>query len=342
MFRRAICALMAGLFLFVLLPAAAEEQEETFVPEGYRACAFDDYFRELAFISQRELRFNIKEYRYFGDRFVINGCGPASVYNGFAVSFGITDDDFAAKVLLEIMTLLSNYQKPEKYANDFRRMSLLTSELCDNYPTLTEMKSLVDQVIWMEKRTTAKNVKKALEPVQGSAVLIGRINLSQNWGEIIDLAEELHAQGRDEAILTVTNLATGTDDMGTPFCLGDNGHFITLTMQVGEFLEHGTIYVLDSYPRAVRGEKLKDPYDLRYYFAANNKLTGFRTHYYAYHVKPAVVKCEPREEIQTQLTEKKAAASRSKKAAGTYRSFRIKLAIRINTYGTGTLLLRIP
>ena len=124
--------------------------------------------------------------------------------------------------------------------------------------------------------------------------------------------------------------------------MGSQGHYISMALQVGQFLDYGSIYILDSYPRAVRGEALSEVYTKKYYFAENNKLTAFRTNYAAWHLSPTVVKCEPLPENQAQLASLREQAGSGKNAAKEYRSFRIRLARRITTYGTGTLLLRIP
>ena len=316
-------------------PAATE------VPQGWQPCDFDDVLLERLLISQRDPRYNTEEYYFFNDRFVISGCGPASIVNGMNVAFGISDQELTDRILLEIMNLNAGKKKPAKTNLTFTHMDLLAGDLGSDYPALTEMKRQVDQVVWVEKSLTSKKLLKAVKAAKGSAVIFGRINLSESWYEIIDTADTLHAMGLDDAVITITRLSAGTDTTGTPFSMGENGHFITICLQVGEFLEHGFLYVLDSYPRAVRGESLGDEYDKKYYFAANNKLTSFRTNYYAYHLSPMVVKCVPREEAAEELASLRAAAGKGKKEASAYRVFRKRLASRISTYGYGTLFLRI-
>ncbi len=350
---RGIRAAAAAIVLALLLAAAAFAEtsaptpspvptpEASPTPAGWFHSDFDDELLKVLTISQRDLRYNTDEYRFFGDRFVINGCGPASVVNGMNVAFGIEDQELTDRILLEIMVLNAGLVKPEKTNITFTHMDRLVQEVCDSYPALTEMKARVDEVRWVEKSLTKKSIMKAVNSAAGSAVIMGRINLSQGWLEIIDTADELNAMGLGDAVFTVTRMSAGTETTATPFCMGENGHFITVCIQVREFIEQGTIYVIDSYPRAVRGESLNEIYDKRYYFAANNKLTAFRTNYDAWHLSPTIVKCSPKESVKAEMKALRAEAGKSANKARTYRNFRRRLASRISTYGSGTLFLRI-
>lgn len=336
---RRLCAVIVLMALLLSFTGMAEETGTN--EDGREWTAFD---RELAgwqVVSQLDERFDTSIYQYKGDRFVVNGCGPATLHNGLAVSFRITDPAESEAVLLEIMTITADFQNPAQCGINYKRMSRLTEPICDQYAALTALKQKVDSLVWLKSIPGAKTLINATAAQQGSAVIMGRINLFQNWGEIIDVVEYLHREGMDDATITVSTLSSGTPSTGAPFNMGDQGHYITLTIQVGQFLDHGTIYVLDSFPRAVRGESLVYPYTKKYYFAENNKLTSFRQNYAAWHLTPTVVKCEPLPEVQAELLHLRENAGQSKSAAKTYRNFSIKLARRVTTYGTGTLFLRI-
>ena len=336
---RRLCA--AILLMALLLPFAGMAEETETDENGHAWTTFDRELAGCQIVSQLDPRFDTSTYQYKGDRFVVNGCGPATLHNGLAVSFRITDQAESEAVLLEIMTITADFQNPAQFGVNYKRMSRLTEPICDQYEALTAMKGKVDSVVWMKTISGAKALINAVKSEAGSAVIMGRTNLFQNWGEIIDLVDYLHGEGLDGAVITVSTLSAGTPSTGAPFNMGSEGHYITLTLQVGQFLDHGTIYVLDSFPRAVRGESLTEIYTKKYYFAENNKLTSFRQNYAAWHLSPTVVKCEPLPEVQAELLNLREKAAEGKSAAKTYRNFRIKLARRITTYGTGTLFLRI-
>ena len=336
MHRFWITALALLLFLCALAgtPALGEGVERV-------TSAFDAYLQSQQIISQREKRFNVSDYQYIKDRFVINGCGPASVHNAMAVAFGLDDTALSEGVLIELMTLMADFKRPAEFGINYKRMYLLTEPACDEYASLTELKTHVDETVWL-KRISAKKLIAEVDKREGSLVVMGRTNLMQNWSEIVTLADLLHERGLDEATITVGTLSSGTPSTGAPFNMGETGHFLTVCIQVGEFLDRGTIYVLDSYPRAVRGESLSDVYDKKYYFAENNKLTSFRLNYDAYHLTPMVVKCAPLPEVRAELTAlREAAEGGGKKDVKAYFNYRVKLAKRITTYGTGTLFLRV-
>ncbi len=337
--RRWISAALLTMLLLLVWTGSAETGV---VYEGeHPRTAFDEELSSYQIVAQTDPRFDTSVYQYEKARFVINGCGPATLHNGLAVAFRITDPAVSEAVLLEIMTITADFQDPSRFGVNYKRMSRLTEPICDQYETLTQLKTTVDSVVWVTKGLNARVLTKEVEKQKGSAVIMGRINLFQNWGEIIDLVDYLHAQGLDDATITVATLSAGTPSTGAPFNMGSEGHYITVAIQVGEYVERGSIYVLDSYPRSVRGEPLSEIYTKKYYFAENNKLTSFRQNYGAWHLIPTVVKCEPLPEVMEQLVSLREGAGAGKSAARSYRTFRIKLSRRITTYGTGTLLLRI-
>ncbi len=335
--RRRCAAAVALLLLLCAFPfsfALGEGVERA-------SCPFDAYLQAQEMISQRDKRFNVPAYQYIKDRFVINGCGPASVHNAMAVAYGIDEQELSEGVLIDLMTLMSDFKRPADFGINYKRMYLLTEPVCDEYASLTEMKGHVDHSVWL-KKISAKKLIAEVDKYEGSLVVMGRTNLMQNWSVIVTLADLLHERGLDDATITVATLSSGTPSTGAPFNMGETGHFLTVSIQVAEFLNHGTIYVLDSSPRAVRGESLSETYDKKYYFAENNKLTSFRLNYDAYHLTPMIVKCEPLPEVLAELTAlREAAEAGGKKDAKAYFNYRVKLAKRITTYGTGTLLLRV-
>ena len=333
--------LAAIILLTLLMPLAALAEDVQVDENGHLWTGFDRELAGCQIVAQTDPRFDISTYQYKKARFVINGCGPATLHNGLAVAFRITDQATSEAVLLEIMTITADFQNPAQHGVNYKRVSRLTEPICDNYETLTALKTTVDHVVWLSKAGTARSLLAAVQKEEGSAVIMGRTNLFQNWGEVIDLVDRLHEMGLDDATVTVSTLSAGTPSTGAPFNMGAEGHFITLTIQVGQYLDYGTIYVLDSYPRAVRGESLGDVYTKKYYFAENDKLTAFRTNFAAWHLCPTIVKCEPLPEVQAKLLALRESAAGGKKAAKEYRDFRIKLSRRITTYGTGTIFLRI-
>ena len=69
----------------------------------------------------------------------------------------------------------------------------------------------------------------------------------------------------------MVRVGTGTSSVRGPLVSGTAGHYVTLAIPVDEFLENGTIYLLDSAPRALANEAYgKDCYyKSRYPFVSN-------------------------------------------------------------------------
>lgn len=327
---RACLCLVCVLFL-----AAAEEAEQ---PSGY-----DAELASLQLVSQREERFANDTYRYIKKAaFVKNGCGPAALHNALSVAFDIRDRAESERVLLELMTLMADFNRPAQYGMNYNRSRLLCEPLdAGEYPALVRLTATVDNMSWLAKSFKAERALEMIRAAEGSVVIMGRMNLSQNWDEVISLLDTLHGMGYDDAVFSVADLSAGTPATKAPFCMGETGHYVTVTLQVGEFEENGTIYVLDSYPRAVRGEKLGTLYDKKYYFAENNYLTGFRQNYSAVHVTPVAVKCEPLDSVKEELAGLEAEAAGGAKAMAAYRRYRTRLAQRVTMFGTGTYILRV-
>ena len=333
--------LLMGICILCVLFSGALCEDEA-VPAA-QLSSFDARLASVQLISQREERFDTDTYRYIKKAdFVKNGCGPAALHNALSVAFDIRDRDCSERTLLELMTLMADFNRPADFGMNYKRASLLCEPLDpQSYPTLAGLTGSVEAMVWIPKTPTADKILAAVDAVDGSAVIMGRINPSQNWEELIRTIDGLHARSLDEATLSVAVVSAGTPSTKAPFNLGDTGHFVTITVEVGEFEENGTVYVLDSYPRAVRGEKLGDIYDKKYYFAENNFLTGFRQNYSAVHVTPIAVKCEPLDSVKEELAQLRAEAREGRKASDAFLRYRARLAQRVTMFGTGTLIIRI-
>ncbi len=92
---RRLCAVILTVAMLLTSAGTAEETEGS----GHVWTAFDRELAGCQIVSQLDPRFDIPAYQYKGDRFVVNGCGPATLHNGLAVSFRITDQAESEAVL---------------------------------------------------------------------------------------------------------------------------------------------------------------------------------------------------------------------------------------------------
>ncbi len=351
MHRRIIRAL--ALLLCVLASLARGETVIRIHEAGGRTEAFtvsltedfpeDSTARRLAgmqIISQRDPRFADASYRYIRKApFEKNGCGPAALHNGLAVTLGIDDPEQSARILLEIMTLLAPQHNPAQNRLNYDRAPSLIDADAETAPALAALMETCPHRTALTG-VTADKAMACIGAGEGDVFLIGRFNLNADTVEIVRLADALCEAGYPDAVIAVAAVSAGGSDSHTPFGLGEEGHFITVMFVAGEFREKGTIYVLDSYPRAIRNENLNDVYTSRYYFAANSRLTSFRVNYDVTRVSPTVLMCTLREDAAAELAGlREKAGTPSGKAA--YDKARARYAAYVRTFGTGTLMVRV-
>ncbi len=314
------------------------DMEEGF-PEGSLALRIQG----LQIISQRDARFAGTEYRYIRrEPFERNGCGPASIHNAIAVLFSVDDADTSNAVLREVMTLLADSHNPSVYPINYQRVvNKLAGVQAETYPTLGALFGQAGRVVGVGN-ATARKVLAQVADAPDSALIVGRLSLNTRMRELVSIAEGLCEGGHGSALIAVANAATGDWDSRTPFCMGDNGHYITFVIQAQEFIDTGTVYILDSFPRAIRGESVNDLYSSKYYFADNNILTPFRVNYDVTRISPTALMCTLRDEAASEIGSlREAAEGGNARAATALLNARTRYASYIKTFGTGTLFVRI-
>ncbi len=309
--------------------------------KGFSEDSTAAYLQTLQIISQRDSRFATDDFRYiYKEPFEKNGCGPASLHNGLSATLGIEDPQTSVEILTELMVLLAPMHNPIENRLNYNHVQELLAPDPDRYPALAVLMTKAAYTSYLGP-TTANKVKKELEKAPDDSFLLGRININSSMGELLDIAKVLCEAGYPNAMIAVSGVSAGGNNSQTPFGQGNEGHFITYLVTAREFSEEGTVYVLDSFPRALRGERLNDIYTKRYYFAESNYLSGFRLTYDVTRVQPTVVMCTLNAASAAEIADLESRAAESRKAAKELRSLRIRFASYIKTYGTGTLMIRI-
>lgn len=315
--------------------------ESTSIEEGFAEGSTAAYLQGLQIISQRDPRFATDAFRYVQRQsFEKNGCGPASLYNGLAAAFGIRDAETSVEVLHEVMTLLAVFHNPAEYGINYNQVENLLTPEPEEYPALAELMDQAGRIVYIGA-VTASKVMKQIQKDSDDVFLMGRLCLNSDMGELVDLTDALCEAGHRDAIVVVCGVSAGASGSKTPFGQGEEGHFITYMVIAGEFSEAGTVYVLDSYPRALRNEKVNDIYISRYYFAESNYLPGFRQTYDVTRIQPTVLMCTLNETSLGEIESLCNQLANGKRVAKDIRSLRIRYANYIKTFGTGTLMVRI-
>ena len=214
--------------------------------------------QDYAIINQYNPTFKASEYSYRGHNFWENGCGPASVANAIIAGLEVTDEETAAKILLDVLQAMTG--NPQKNSVDVKRYSYLVKALQWLYEEKGYTAVSYDYII-------TANDFFALVP-QAPIVIFSKADNNNRWETALQYAAAL--EGTNAKIYMV-RVGTGTAAVGGPLAAGVAGHFVTIEIPVEEFLNLGAFYLLDSAPSALADEKYgsKEYYRVRYPFAAN-------------------------------------------------------------------------
>lgn len=293
--------------------------------DGIPEDSFAQRMADTAFISQRDKRFDVPAYQYINhEPFWKNGCGPASLFNGLLAVFG----DIPDEGLAELMTLMADFHRPAAYGINYNRsLDLAGPEIAD-YPTLAAAIGTVDRVVAMPVVNEDTVLALLGDGTEGTTVAIGRFSLSGSPETFVRIAQHLCEAGHEDAILCVATVSAGTAGVRSPFGMGENGHFITLVIQAGEFCENGTIYVVDSSPRALKNETLNESRTNHYFFAVTGGICDFRDNYHVVRLRQTLLMCV----LDKTLTVGMTSVADAREQA--------RYLNMLTTYGTGTLLIR--
>lgn len=285
---RMLWSLLIALLLLLCVGAAAGE--EIIAPDA----AFDAEAAALCVVSQKDPRYQTKAYRYSNDKLAERGCGPCAIANMFIAAFDVTDQAEADRLLLETLDLLTSRFDPAITGMNIKNLKTFMTLDAERFPTLHALKeSRGGEYFYTAKTVTAEDVQTTLTPLIATGtpgMFIGRLSLYGNWREIIELCFWLHEEGLDDARIIAGYVSSGTGGTRGPFRTSD-GHFVTFLIQPGEYLRTGSIYLLDSLPRALIDEPIRnETYFHRYAFTVGFQFEPFRKTYLPVRLKPTMLR----------------------------------------------------
>ena len=268
--RRHFFTLFLLLLLTLLLPCA--HAENVLYPE--LTDPVDQQVQQLAIMFQRDEPFFGVPYNkdYLNGR----GCQPISMANGLIAAFGVTDYDTGR----------------DSYTADTR------------FSTLRDTLYAYPGTVFATPETLTADEIIPLLVRQGAPGLISFcLSVNPSWEDAIRVIFALYDYGWSDARLIITRAGAGKEKYGTPFASGKNGHYISALIHVGKFMQDGSVYILDSLPRALPGETSEDGgiYRARYPFGEQNPDNHFNTHYEAARISPCVIRLTLREDFRDTL-----------------------------------------
>ena len=300
--RRHFFTLFLLLLLTLLLPCA--HAENVLYPE--LTDPVDQQVQQLAIMFQRDEPFFGVPYNkdYLNGR----GCQPISMANGLIAAFGVTDYDTAVQLTLEASKALV---LPEQRKNGPVHPDMLPVVLGrDSYTADTRFPTLRDTlyaypgtVFATPEALTADEIIPLLVRQGAPGLISFCLSVNPSWEDAIRVIFALYDYGWSDARLIITRAGAGKEKYGTPFASGKNGHYISALIHVGKFMQDGSVYILDSLPRALPGETSEDGgiYRARYPFGEQNQDNHFNTHYEAARISPCVIRLTLREDFRDTL-----------------------------------------
>ena len=321
--------------VFFVFPAQAETSEA--------------YLSSLDILSQLDARLDNGSYRYNGKPFRQNGCQPASIANALLASFGDTSID-AAEFLLETLRILSPGNNPNSGLIHTSQIRYLTDGAPhDRYPLVNQQIASMDHLI---ATPYILETDKLLEQIQelGSTrfMLTSKYSLKAHWDWLVDFTEALNDAGYGHMRYAHACLGAGTPGTNAPFrAAGASGHYIAVYLQVQEFCETGTLYLLDSFPRALEGEPYGEgelyPKPYEFCIARNAKqLAHFTNVYDVERVTSTVLKVCLKPEALEALQAQRAAVQDDPTRRDELVALRVTQLQPLQFYGSGLVFITNP
>lgn len=314
--------------LLVWLPILAGAETDT-------ASDFDRRAQSWTLVVQRDPRYKTHEYRFNFDELAVRGCGPVSVANAMLATFGVSDQEVTDVFLKEALNLIADYHSAKNHGITINNIEAFVELDEEAYPTIYAYKqAMAPNSCFSDQNLNAAELQKALEPMIGTgdgAISFSKLSTNE-WITVARLCHWLSGIGKDDAIITLSVICGGTESTGTPFCDDADGHYMTLLVHVGEYMQRGSVYLIDSLPRAIAGEAYKNSiYWRQYYFASSlSHNLSFRRTYGIHRIQQTVIKMELLEKHREGLAGLTGEALIEQEAA---------LLKEIKTYGVGLLMV---
>lgn len=297
---RRLLLLLFPMLLFAL-PSMAEDPLYPTLTDPV-----DQYMQSLSVMSQQDE--TIAMLRYDDGRVTEGGCRPVSIANSVIATFGVTEKETSVGIVEELIELMVNTRSHYKTVNIDRLPRLLDpqqrAEEQEKYPYLAQsVGAYSGSVTATLDVLNAEEVLSAISGLQRPAIHASRLSVHPSWENVLRILFALHDMGLDDATVCLAQADAGRNTSGSPLASGKYGHYLTVFIHVGAFMESGAMYVLDSLPRAIEGEIASADSILRnsYHFPTVSYLSEFNSTFAASRISPTVIKLVPRDEYLTQL-----------------------------------------
>lgn len=283
--------ILIGMLLLALAVGSAAAQENSLRP--VLADPVDAQVQRLHVMSQRDEALDGMEYN--GGYMMGRGCQPASIANAVIAAFGVEDEQAAIGVVRETTKLLVMPHQQGTGRIELSRLPLLLdirerAAQAEKYPNLAAaIGAYGGKTAIFEAQMDAGMLQAFLEETGEQFVLASRMTVYPDWSALIEMIDLLHRAGMDDAMICLANVGVGSEKSRAPLRLGDNGHYLTVLFHVGTFMQEGRVYVLDSLPRALKGEEWGYTVTLRRPYAFMQERSKFSETFDASRIRETVI-----------------------------------------------------
>lgn len=252
---------MRRLFIFMLfllllsaLPAAAENALYPVLSDPV-----DQHMQRLSIMSQQDK--SIGSLPYNQENIEKRGCAPLSIANPLIAAFGVSDPETAADLVYEIMAVLTPKRQYRRKPIAVERIARVLHQAdraksTEDFPQLARYVGQYPGVIHVsDQDLTAEDVRALLaQETAAPPLIVGRMYVQDDWTQAMRIIYALYEDGYEDAFVYLGYAGAGTASTGAPLRSGDSGHYLAIGIHVGTFISNGSLYVLDSLPRALADE----------------------------------------------------------------------------------------
>lgn len=206
------------------------------------------------------------------------GCRSLSITNALSLAFGIDDEKEIANILSDIISLNYNCKEMNNY--------ILSENKPRKYKFINHLIDSKDEKI-LSIGNNSNNFLSQIEEYQDSlnqdCSFFGIVAFNKNnYDSIIDAINKLYNINPDTNVI-IYSISAGTRSVGSPFgSKSDSGHYVTLLINVREFVENNSVYLIDSLPKNLANET---KYHATYNFAEGPKMGSLVKFTNAYEIK---------------------------------------------------------
>lgn len=286
--KRLIVCLLC--LLCAAAPAAAQELKPVLDQKHAQAA------QRLSIMSQQDDAFEGVPYN--GGFLRGRGCQPTSIANGVIAAFGIEDRQTAVELVKEAtQVLVVPWQRGTGRMELGRIKNLFDAqermEQAQEFPYLAALIESYDGEIAVTADRLSAEQAEAYFAGRKKGMLVGGMQVYPEWTDLLGIMQRLYEMGMKDAVVSLASVGVGAEESGLPLSCGKSGHYLSLMMYVGSFVEEGRMYVLDSLPRALVGEESGEEHVLRQHYPFTKKKSGFAQEFQARRIRDTVIELMP-------------------------------------------------